>query len=291
MGVYYEEIPESLIPWILAQKLFWVSTAPLSGGGHVNVSPKGGDSSDFFRVPDRRTFLYTDMTGSGAETISHIHEPGNGRITILFNAFEGAPKIIRLWGKGRVLEFGTEAFQSTMERENLTCPTGIRSIIVVDIHQVGSSCGFQVPFFNFVDHRYVLRDYFRTKQAKFDRGNEKESMDRYWALNSAFSLDGLPAMRRGIETGRELAIRPTDKFVGPLAPKNVGFSLGYSKGGQATVLLNHVSHIAIALLAVLVAILAATHPAFEFFPAQRRVQDLMVQVTSKPGSPSAATIG
>lgn len=98
MGAFFETIPESLVKWILDQKLFWVATAPLSGKGHVNVSPKGGQ---YFGVADVKTFWYMDLTGSGNETISHLHEPGNSRITILFNAFEGPPRIIRLWGKGK----------------------------------------------------------------------------------------------------------------------------------------------------------------------------------------------
>lgn len=79
---------------------FWVATAPLSGDGHVNVSPKGGP---YFDVIDEVTFYYMELSGSGSETISHLHEPGNARITIQFNAFEGAPKILRLWGKGRAI--------------------------------------------------------------------------------------------------------------------------------------------------------------------------------------------
>lgn len=63
----------------------------------VNVSPKGGP---YFGLVDEKTFWYMDLTGSGNETISHLHEPSNGRITIMFNAFDGPPKIVRLWGKG-----------------------------------------------------------------------------------------------------------------------------------------------------------------------------------------------
>lgn len=98
MGAFYETIPISMIQWILEQKIFWVATAPLSAAGHVNVSPKGGQ---YFGVIDERTFWYMDLTGSGNETISHLLEPGNGRITVLFNAFEGPPRILRLWGHGR----------------------------------------------------------------------------------------------------------------------------------------------------------------------------------------------
>lgn len=97
MGAFYEEIPESLIKWILEQKVFWVASAPLSPNGHVNVSPKGGP---YFGVLDPKTFYYLDLTGSGNETISHQLEPGNGRITIMLNAFDGPPKIVRLWGHG-----------------------------------------------------------------------------------------------------------------------------------------------------------------------------------------------
>jgi hypothetical protein len=97
MGVFYETIPSSLIPWISKQAVFWVATAPLSASGHVNVSPKGGA---YFGVIDEKTFWYMDLTGSGIETLSHLHEPSNGRITILFNAFEGPPRIVRLWGHG-----------------------------------------------------------------------------------------------------------------------------------------------------------------------------------------------
>jgi hypothetical protein len=97
MGVFYETIPQNLIEWILQQKMFCVATASLSASGHVNVSPKGGP---YFGVPDEKTFWYMDLTGSGNETISHLHEPGNGRVTIMFNGFEGPPRIIRLWGLG-----------------------------------------------------------------------------------------------------------------------------------------------------------------------------------------------
>ena len=98
MGTFYETIPESLIKWILQQKVFWVATAPLSASGHVNVSPKGGE---YFGVIGDSKFWYMELTGSGSETLAHLYEKNNGRITIQFNAFEGGPRIVRLFGKGR----------------------------------------------------------------------------------------------------------------------------------------------------------------------------------------------
>lgn len=97
MGAFYETIPDSLIKWILTQHVFWIATAPLSGNGHVNLSPKGGK---YFGVPDNKTFWYQDLSGSGNETIAHLYEPGNARICVTFNAFDGPPKIVRLWGHG-----------------------------------------------------------------------------------------------------------------------------------------------------------------------------------------------
>ena len=99
-----ETTPLTFSLQILAQKIFWVATAPLSASGHVNLSPKGGS---YFGVIDERTFWYMELTGSGIETVSHLHERGNGRITVLFNAFEGGPRIVRLWGKGTLLSLST----------------------------------------------------------------------------------------------------------------------------------------------------------------------------------------
>jgi hypothetical protein len=217
MGVFYEVIPKSLHEWILNQKVFWVATAPLSNTGHVNVSPKGGP---YFGLADEKTFWYHDLTGSGNETISHLHEPGNGRITIMFNAFEGAPKIIRLWGKGRVLEAGTPEFDNFVKQHSIKTQFETRSIIIVDIHQVGSSCGFSVPFYEFKDYRFVLNDYFANKAKKFNQGNEKESMDRYWAYKNAWSIDNLPGMKRALDAGQREKVAPIKKLVGPLASRD-----------------------------------------------------------------------
>ncbi|KAI1392516.1 uncharacterized protein F4822DRAFT_131533 [Hypoxylon trugodes] len=266
MGAFFETISDSLIEWTLQQKVFWVSTAPLSGKGHVNVSPKGGKA---FGIPNNKTFWYVDMTGSGNETISHLLEPGNGRITILFNAFEGPPRILRFWGKGRVLEHGSPEFNEIVERENIEVIPGTRSIIVVDIHQVGTSCGYSVPFFDFKEFRTTLNDFFKRKEEKYLAGNEKESMDRYWALKNAWSMDGLPGMQRGLKAGRLYAINPVKKMVGPFAPKN-GVNLRVFNNFQ-------VEHLIIIVLSLLLAISLATHPALQL-QAQTRIREAMQAV-------------
>lgn len=175
MGQFFEAIPESLIKWILAQKVFWVATAPLSSSGHVNVSPKGGGH---FGVIDTKTFWYLDLTGSGNETISHLYEPNNGRITVMFNAFEGPPRIVRLFGHGRVLENGTPGFQTFVKKHEVKLLPGARAIILVNIHQAASSCGFSVPFFEFKEWRTTLDEHFAKRVDKYEKGDPKESMER-----------------------------------------------------------------------------------------------------------------
>jgi len=120
MVQFYDEIPAFIIPWIQQQKMFWVATAPLSQSGHVNLSPKGFGGT--FHIMDQKSVWYEDMSGSGEfiqalavlfcpsnvdilqgiETVSHVRE--NGRLTIMFCAFEGPPRIVRLFGTG---QYGT----------------------------------------------------------------------------------------------------------------------------------------------------------------------------------------
>jgi hypothetical protein len=132
MGAFYQTIPPSLLTWIIQQKVFWVATAPLSSSGHINISPKGGP---YFGILNPTTFWYLDLTGSGVETLSHLHEKGNGRITVLFNAVEGAPQIVRLWGKGEVLEYGSSKFNGFVEENKVNAIAGTRAVILVHIRK------------------------------------------------------------------------------------------------------------------------------------------------------------
>lgn len=175
MGAFYETIPPSLLTWIIQQKVFWVATAPLSSLGHINISPKGGQ---YFGILDPTTFWYLDLTGSGVETLSHLHEAGNGRITVMFNAFEGPPQIVRLWGRGEVLEYGSAKFNGFVEEHKVDSIAGTRAVILVHIHQVGSSCGFSMPFFDFKAFRPTLNEFFEKRVAAEERGNHKDGIER-----------------------------------------------------------------------------------------------------------------
>lgn len=178
MGKRYDAITPKLTTWIEAQKLFFVATAPLSGKGHINCSPKGMDS---FRVLGPNLVGYLDLTGSGAETIAHIRE--NGRIVVMFCAFEGAPNIVRLYGKGEVCEIETEAFAKY--QEHFLEMAGTRSIILVHVAEVQDSCGFGVPFYAYQGERDTLVRWAEAKGS--------EAMTDYRTQKNTVSLDGLPA--------------------------------------------------------------------------------------------------
>ncbi|KAK0617772.1 hypothetical protein B0T17DRAFT_496247 [Bombardia bombarda] len=247
MGQYYEVISEPLMQWVKQQKMFWVSTAPLSGDGHVNVSPKGGL---YFGLVDNKTFWYMDLSGSGNETISHLYEPGNGRITIMLNAFEGPPRILRLFGRGRVLESWTPAFADFVKKHDVQTLAGSRSIIIVDIHQVNTSCGFSVPVYDFKEFRTTLNDYYERKAERFAQGKEHESMERNWALKNLVSIDGLPGLEIARKVAKEQGITPTKKMVGPMAPDHYYNDKRFS--------LNHLYLVAVSTMLITVVLIAAS---------------------------------
>jgi hypothetical protein len=216
MGVYYETIPDSLIPWIKKQQMLLVGTAPLASDGHINISPKGGE--DFFGVLSPTQFWYMDLTGSGVETHAHLHEPDNGRICVMFMAFTGPPQIVRIWGDGHVLENGSPEYTAFIADHKVKTIPGSRSIIIVDVHQCATSCGFSVPYYDFVAHRPILNEHFEKKERKFKEGDEKEGMDYYWAWKSARSVDGMPGMKRGVEYAEKNGVKPLRKWKGEYAP-------------------------------------------------------------------------
>lgn len=182
MGQVFSELNESQQKFIAAQSLFFVASAPLSGDGHVNLSPKGLDS---FRVLGPKDVAWLDLVGSGAETIAHLRE--NGRLTILFCAFSGAPKILRLYGRGEVHRPGGPRFDELAEQ--LPKHPGCRSIIRCEIQRVSESCGYGIPKMELVAERRQLHDWCDRKGA--------EGIQDYIASKNRVSIDGLPAVEAG----------------------------------------------------------------------------------------------
>jgi pyridoxamine 5'-phosphate oxidase-like protein len=180
MGRQYDAIDDRLERFLTGQPVFFVGTAPLDGDGHVNVSPKGLSGS--FVVLGPRAVAYLDLTGSGAETIAHIRE--NGRVTLMFCAFEGPPRVVRLSGRGRVVLPEEAGFASLVER--FPVQPGTRSVIVVDLDRVADSCGYGVPLMRYDGDRDQLVDWAVRKG--------DDGIVDYWRERNAVSVDGLPAL-------------------------------------------------------------------------------------------------
>ncbi len=176
MGSVTNELSPQLHAFIARQHVFFMATAPLHGG-HVNLSPKGRDA---FRVLDPKRVAYLDLTGSGNETSAHLLE--NGRITIMFCAFEGPPLILRLYGAGRAVLKGTAAWEELAPR--FPDLPGARQIIVVDLTRVQTSCGYGVPTMEFRAERDKI---IRWAEAKGDVG-----LEAYRQEKNLRSIDGLP---------------------------------------------------------------------------------------------------
>ena len=189
MGKSFDRIDEHLREWISRQALFFVATAPLDGDGHVNVSPKGPIGS--LQVLDDHTVAYLDVVGSGAETIAHLRE--NGRIVVMFCAFEGPPRILRLHGRGEVVQAADERFRGLLERFDFAEPAAEqarRSVIVVEVTRIADSCGYGVPLMSFEGER----EHADKWAAKRLRVGGPEALDDYQRQKNAVSLDGLPAV-------------------------------------------------------------------------------------------------
>jgi hypothetical protein len=180
MGKVFEGLDDGLRAFIAAQQVFFVATAPLSADGHVNVSPKGLDT---FRVLGPTHVAYLDLAGSGVETVAHLRE--NGRITIMFCAFAGPPRILRLYGRGRAVEPGDE------EWDRLTGlfseHPGARSVVVVELERVADSCGYGVPLFEYAGQR--------TQLPAWARKMGEDGVARYKKQRNHGSIDGLPGLR------------------------------------------------------------------------------------------------
>lgn len=180
MGKVLPEIDDALAGFLSAQRLFFVASAPTSVDGMVNVSPKGLEGS--FAVLGPHEVAYLDLTGSAAETIAHLRD--NGRICLMFCAFDGPPRIVRLHGHGEAVPQGDPRFAGLAG--HFADIPGARSVVRVDVTRIADSCGFAVPRMEFAGERDQLVRW------AVNRG--PEGLRAYRAARNARSIDGLPAL-------------------------------------------------------------------------------------------------
>ena len=183
MGKIYSTIDDAVRKFIEAQPLFFVGSAPLDPGGHVNVSPKGLDT---LRVLGPLSIAYLDLTGSGIETVSHIKE--NGRIVLMFCAFQGAPKIFRLYGRGRVIEPEQTEFSDLAP--HFPKYEGRRAIILVEVSRISDSCGYGVPLLHYESDRSQLSGWAHKLGP--------EGLKTYRQEKNRQSIDHIPGLEKPV---------------------------------------------------------------------------------------------
>lgn len=185
MGQVYPEITDRIREFLLAQRVFFVATAPSGAEGHVNVSPKGLSDSLVVLGPHRVAYL--EYGGSGVETTAHLAD--NGRIVLMVCAFEGPPKIVRLHGRGAVVPV-EDPRAADLIKEFPTPPhAGLRSVVVIDVTRISDSCGYGVPVLEYQGDRDLIDQFWSRKSP--------EEVLEYRATRNATSIDGAPVFTRG----------------------------------------------------------------------------------------------
>ena len=189
MGKVYERMDGRLRDFIERQPVFFVATAPLAGDGHVNVSPKG--PIETLCVLDEHTVAYLDLVGSGAETLAHVRE--NGRIVIMLCAFQGPPRIVRLHGRGELVQAADGGFEELVRRCGFAQPSvaaARRAVVLVHVVRIADSCGYGVPLMSTEGARPHMELW---AQKKIRSGGAQALLDYQRAKNTT-SIDGLPAL-------------------------------------------------------------------------------------------------
>lgn len=186
MGRTYDVIDERLRRFLEAQPVFFVATAPLGVEGHVNCSPKS--NNDELAVLGASEVAYLDRTGSGIETVAHLRE--NGRIVLMFCAFSGPPRIVRLHGSGTVVTSDEAGFEELATRFRAQSVIGSRSAVRVAVSRIADSCGYGVPLMDFAGHR-PQADAWHARKGE-------DGVRAYWAEKNAASLDGLAGVPEAV---------------------------------------------------------------------------------------------
>lgn len=175
MSEFFTHITADHAAFIARQPVFFVATA--AADARINLSPKGMDT---FRVlDDGKACAYLDFGGSGNET--HAHLAADGRITIMFCAFDQPALIYRIYGRGRAV-LPQDADWPALAA-HFTIEPGVRQIFLIAVDSTQTSCGWAVPKMQLVDERETLRKYFR-------QDDPAARLPKYQERNR--SIDGLP---------------------------------------------------------------------------------------------------
>ena len=177
MAKQFPRIEPAHRAFIERQRVFFVGSA--APGARVNLSPKGLDA---LRVIGPERVAYLDLTGSGNETAAHLR--ADGRLTLMFCAFEGPPLILRLYGRGRTHPRGSAGYAELLPAFAGDEPLGARQIVALEVELVQTSCGYGVPLLDYRGERPSLTRWIESKG--------EEGLAEYRRRHNARSIDGLP---------------------------------------------------------------------------------------------------
>ena len=173
MAVKFDSINKEHKAFIEKQKMFVIGSA--GADGFINVSPKGMDT---FKIVDENTVVWLNYTGSGNETSAHVQE--NGRMTVMFNSFDKAPLILKLYGKATVIHKSDDRWDEMTA--HFEPQVGARQFFEMKVELVLTSCGYAVPEYAFIKERDMLK--------KWSENKGDEGIRAYWEENNVITLDG-----------------------------------------------------------------------------------------------------
>ena len=173
MAVKFDRLNKEHALFIEAQKMFVIGSA--GAEGFINVSPKGMDS---FRIIDENTVVWVTHTGSGNETSAHVQE--NGRMTVMFNSFDKAPLILKLYGTATVIHEKDERWSEMTALFDESA--GTRQFFEMKVELVLTSCGYAVPKYEFKGERDTLKKWTEKKG--------RAGIREYWEENNTHTLEG-----------------------------------------------------------------------------------------------------
>ncbi|NSX54381.1 pyridoxamine 5'-phosphate oxidase family protein [Parasulfitobacter algicola] len=175
MAKQFDQIEDTHQRFIEDQYLFFVGTAATDG--RVNVSPKGMDS---LRVLAPNRIIWLNLTGSGNETAGHLLN--NPRMTLMWCSFAKRPMILRLYGTARAVHHLDDDWHALYD--HFPKSVGARQIYDLTVDLVQTSCGYSIPFLDYVGERHVLQ--------KWGEDKGQEGVRAHWATRNTETIDGMP---------------------------------------------------------------------------------------------------
>lgn len=175
MAKQFDRIEDDHKRFIREQHMFFVATA--APDGRVNLSPKGMDS---LRIVGDHRILWMNLTGSGNETAGHLLE--NPRMTLMWCSFTTRPLILRAYGTAKAVH-PSDANWAVVSKD-FPEHRSARQVFDLTIDMMQTSCGWAVPFMDYVSERDTMQ--------KWVDGKSDDQIRTHWVEKNQVTIDGKP---------------------------------------------------------------------------------------------------